>query len=86
MSDVSSLAIEFAASSNRCSREVEPYGRRTLWYGMVCHSFVLLDQVLRVATAELVHASEIEASKVKKTAPRGIDAATMGQWDNALHS
>lgn len=79
MADICRIAIEFVNSSDRWSHEVEPYGRRTLWYGMLCHSFVMLDQLFRGVTEELLMATGIEHSKIQTTAPRGVSGATMGQ-------
>jgi hypothetical protein len=82
--DVCRLAIDFISSSDRWSKEREPCGRRTLLYGMICQSFVLLDQLLRASTKELIAVSKIAEMKVLKNAPRGVATATMGQCISIL--
>lgn len=84
MSDVLDTAIEFTAATTRWSKGGSSsvyMSTGTLWYGMMCRSFVLLEKLLRYCLREFSHADEslVAASRRCRGHGKPLDALTMGQ-------
>lgn len=84
MSDVLNTAVEFTAATTRWSTG----GSRslymttgTIWYGMMCRSFVLLERLLRSCLIEFsgVDESLVAESRRRRGYGRALDSLTMGQ-------
>lgn len=84
MSDVLDTAVEFTAATTRWSTG----GSRslymttgTIWYGMMCRSFVLLERLLRSCLIELSRVDEslVAESRRRRGYGRALDSLTMGQ-------
>jgi hypothetical protein len=89
MSDILDTAVEFTAATTRWSTG----GSRslymttgTIWYGMMCRSFVLLERLLRSCLIEFSRVDEslVAESRRRRGYGRALDSLTMGQCFGVL--
>lgn len=84
MSDVLNTAIEFTVATNRWSSGGSNSAYMTtgtLWYGMMCRSFVLLERLLRCCLREFARMDESLITRALRRCGSGkpLDSLTMGQ-------
>ncbi|MGY4617276.1 hypothetical protein ACVWZ4_002503 [Bradyrhizobium sp. USDA 4472] len=76
--------FELIAATVRWSRQVEMNGvfaDGTLWYGMMCRTFLLLERILRSIVRDLSSLAPSDAEKIanERAQGRSIDRMTFGQ-------
>jgi hypothetical protein len=82
MSEVLGTAVEFVAATTRWSgRSDFIYLSGTVWYGMMCRSFLLLERMLRSCVVELSPAARESMPKAagRRAGAKPPHAMTMGQ-------
>jgi len=87
MSDILDAAVDYLASTSRWSGDAERiYMQGTLWYGIMCRSFLLLERMLRLALIEVstVAKLDIEMASKSRANGRSVDRMTFGQCVGVL--
>ncbi len=82
MSAILETEIEFVAATRRWSGRTDPmYWSGTVWYGMMCRSFLLLERMLRLCVVELysVAGDSMRKAAERRAAAKPPDVMTMGQ-------
>src|SRR5437867_6110803 len=87
MSDILDAAVDYLASTSRWSGDAERiYMQGTLWYGIMCRSFLLLERMLRLTLIEVskVAKLDIEMASKSRASGRSVDRMTFGQCVGVL--
>jgi hypothetical protein len=82
MSEVLDAGIQYVASTTRWSGHASRmYMQGTLWYGIMCRSFLLLERMLRLSLIEVARLANLEIQVASKSRASGkpLDAMTFGQ-------
>jgi hypothetical protein len=82
MSAILDVAVEFTVATTRWSGRPENlYTSGTLWYGMMCRSFLLLEKLLRLCVVELFKAvpDAMRDAAERRAGAKPPEVMTMGQ-------
>jgi hypothetical protein len=87
MSNILEAAVTYIAATTRWSSDADSmHMRGTLWYGIMCRSFLLLERMLRLSLLEVsdVASTQVKAALRSRAGGKPLSEITLGQCVGVL--